>query len=153
MGLNGILNWTRHSYLQLHCVSWASAFPFSAWQYPSFLFISLLSGRRKWITGLSRRGTGAITEVCEKRNFDMWGLLTLYFLQTLGACCETSNCKNLDTKANRPAGVISSAHLFPSWFHLPSTFTLTFSPAAWQSVPCHFLLHHKLHAADSSLQL
>lgn len=67
MGLSGILNWTCHSYLHLHCVSRASAFPFSAWQYPSFLFISRLSGGRKWITGLSRRGTGAITEVCKKK--------------------------------------------------------------------------------------
>lgn len=78
MGLNGILNWTRHSYLQLHCVSRASAFPFSAWQYPSFLFISLLSGRRKWITGLSRRGTGAITWVCEKKK--LWYVRFTYFL-------------------------------------------------------------------------
>lgn len=126
VGLNGILNWTHQSYLQLHCVSRAPAFPFSAWQYPSFLFISLLSGWRKWITGLSRRGTGAITEVLEKRNFDMWGLLTLYFPQTPGVCCGTSCCKNLAAKANRPAGVISSARLCPLCLHLFSFFTSTF---------------------------
>lgn len=79
-------------YLHLHCVSRATAFPFSRWQYPSFLFISRLSGRRKWITGLSRRGTGAITGVWEKRNFDMWGLLILYSLRTLGICYGTSHC-------------------------------------------------------------
>lgn len=89
-GLSDILNWTHHSYLHLHCASRATAFPFSDWQYPSFLFISRLSGRRKWITGLSRRGTGAITAVRGKRNFDMWGLLTLYFLRTLGVCCWTN---------------------------------------------------------------
>lgn len=111
VGLSGILNWTRHSYLHLHCVSRATAFPFSTWQYPSFLFISRLSGRRKWITGLSRRGTGAITEVCEKRNFDMWGLLTLYSLWTLGVRDITA-LDSLAAKANRPAGVISSALFF-----------------------------------------
>lgn len=125
VGLSGILNWTRHSYLHLHCVSRATAFPFSAWQYPSFLFISRRSGWRKWITGLSRRGTGAITEVCEKRNFDMWGLLTLYSSWTLGVCYGTSHCKTVAPKANRPAGVISSAHLFLLWLHLPPTFAQT----------------------------
>ena len=56
------LNWPLLP-ANLHCVSRATAFPFSAWQYPSFLFISRLSGRRKWNAGLSGRGTGAITGV------------------------------------------------------------------------------------------
>lgn len=123
VGLSGILNWTHHSYLRLHCVSRATAFPFSAWQYPSFLFISRRWGKRKWITELSRRGTGVITAVWKKRNFDIWGLLTLYSSQTLGVCYGTSHCSAPAAKANRPAGVISSAHLFslpPSASHFLS---------------------------------
>ena len=124
VGLSGILNWTRHSHLHLHCVSRATAFPFRGWQYPSFLFISRLSGRRKWITELSRRGTGAITGVWEKRNFDMWGLLTLYPSRTLGVCYGTPHCSTLAAKANRPAGVISSAHLFLPGLRLPLSLSL-----------------------------
>lgn len=124
VGLSGILNWTHHSYLRLHCVSRAAAFPFSAWQYPSFLFISRLWGKRKWITKLSRTGTGAITAVWKKRNFDIWGLLTRYSSQTLGVCYRTSHCSTPASKANRPAGVISSAHLFfPTSICLPFSFS------------------------------
>lgn len=145
-------------YLHLHCVSRATAFPFRGWQYPSFLFIALLSGGRKWITGLSRRGTGAITGVWEKRNFDMWGLLTLYFSRTLGVCCRTPQCWTPAAKANGPAGVISSAHLFSS---LPPAFSLTFciwlppplfffhTVCVWLSVLCHFHFNQTFPAAVS----
>lgn len=139
VGLSGILNWTHHSYLRLHCVSRATAFPFSAWQYPSFLFISRLWGKRKWITKLSRTGTGAITAVWKKRNFDIWGLLTLYSSQTLGVCYRTSHCSTPAAKANRPAGVISSAHLFFPCLHLPPIFFLSLSFLASSSSV--FLLH------------
>ncbi len=160
VGLSGILNQTHYSYLHLHCVSRATAFPFSAWQYPGFLFISRLSGRRKWITGLSRRGTGAITGMWGKRNFDMWGLLTLYSLRTLGVCYGTSHCSTPAAKANRPAGVISSAHLFLPCLHLPPTFSLTlcfwhplplfsFHTGCLLSVLCHFHLNHKHRSVAS----
>lgn len=90
LGLSGILNQVPHSCL--YCVSWATAFPFSVWQYPSFLFISHLWGRRKWITGLSRRSAGAITVAQSKRNFDIWGLLAFFYSWgALGVCYGTSH--------------------------------------------------------------
>lgn len=88
LGLSGILNPLPRS--GLYCVSRATGFPFSAWQYPSFLFISHLWGGRKWITGLSRRGTGAITVARSKRNFDIWGLLAFHSRGALGVCYGTS---------------------------------------------------------------
>lgn len=102
------------SWLQTNCL------PVNAWQYPSFLFISHLWGRRKWITVLSRRGTGAITVERSKRNFDIWGLLAFYSCGAFGVCCGTSHWPSLAAKANRPVGVISSAHLF-NCLHLPQS--------------------------------